>query len=72
MEGRERSCLFHWTDNLNKHTTKYVQPGFQDEHKQMCAQWRTARSEEDASSIFRKIRGWWASRKVADKYIPYM
>lgn len=24
MEGRERSCLFHWTDSLNKHTAKYV------------------------------------------------
>ena len=72
MEGRERSCLFHWTDSLNKHTAKYVQPGFQDEHKQMCAQWRTARSKEDITSIFRKIRGWWAFGKVADKNIPYM
>ena len=28
MEGWERSCLFHWTDSLNKHTSKYIQPGF--------------------------------------------
>ena len=34
-----------------------MQTGFQEEHKQMCAQWCTAKTEEDATTIFRKIRG---------------
>ena len=72
LEGQERSCLFHWTDSLNKHTSKYVQPGFQDEHKHICTQWRTARTEDDASALFRKLRGWWASGKEADKNILCM
>ena len=72
LEGRERSCLFHWTDSLNKHTIKYVVQGFEEEHKKLCTQWRCAKSEEDATNLFRKIRGWWASRKVADANIPYM
>ena len=49
-----------------------MQPGFQDEHKQIYTQWRTTRIEEDASTLFKKLSGWWASRKVADKSVPYM
>ena len=45
LEGHERSCLFHWTDSLNKHTTKYVVQVFEEEHKQLCTQWRCAKFE---------------------------
>ena len=28
LEGCKQSCLFHWIESLNKHTTKYVVQGF--------------------------------------------
>ena len=42
MEGQERSCLFHWEQSLHIHTQKYVDVSHQDEHKQICRQWRYA------------------------------
>ena len=42
MVGRERSCLFHWEQSLNGHTTKYVIKTSQGQHKEMCEKWHTS------------------------------
>ena len=36
MEGRKRSCLFHWEQSLQLHTVQCVAKSFQDEHKRLC------------------------------------
>ena len=72
MDGRERSCLFHWEQSLHIHTQKHVNVKNQDEHKQICRQWRCAETAEEAESQYRFIRAWWANGKVADANIPQM
>ena len=72
MEGRERSCLFHWEQSLQIHTSQFVNKNFQDEHKKLCEMWRCARSENDALNMYRQIRAWWATGKVIDANIPQM
>ena len=72
LEDCKYLYFFHWMNSLNKLITKYVVQGFKKEHKQLCTQWRCAKLEEDATNLFRKIRGWWTSEKVVDANIPYM
>lgn len=70
MVGKERSCLFHWKDNLRVHTQKYIYAQHMEKHNEMCERWRTAPTKEDALVQFRKIRAWWATGKAADRNIP--
>ena len=72
MIGRERSCLFHWEQSLQIHTIQCVAKSFQDEHKRLCENWRCASSEEEATTLYRQIRGWWATGKVSDANLPQM
>lgn len=72
LQHRERSCLFHWKQSLQIHTSKYVLKDFQGEHKRMCESWREAESKDDATSQCRVIRQWWQTRKVRDNDIAAM
>ena len=72
MVGRERSCLFHWEQSLQIHTVQCVAKSFQDEHKCLCKNWCCASSEEEATTLHRQIRGWWATGKVSNANIPQM
>ena len=72
MVGRERSCLFHWEQSFQIHTVQCVAKSFQDEHKCLCENWRGASSEEEATALYRQIRGWWATGKVFDANLPQM
>ena len=38
MEGRECTCLFHWTLCLQRATTKNIKLEFHDQHKELCKQ----------------------------------
>lgn len=70
MIERERSCLWHWEDNLRVHTQRYIYGPHQQKHREMCEKWRTAPSKEGALEQFRRIRAWWATGKAADRNIP--
>lgn len=59
MEGRERSCLFHWEQSLCKHTKKLIPAHKQRDHIDMCESWRLAKTEEIASLQSRSIKEWW-------------
>ena len=72
MVGRERSCLFHWEQSLQLHTAQCVAKSFQDEHIRLCEMWHCASTEDEATSLFRQICAWWATRKVSDANIPQM
>lgn len=72
LVGRERSCLFHWAQSLEIHTTKYVHKEHQRKHKELCEQWRVSRTKEEATLQYRVIRQWWRTGKVSDHDLAYM
>ena len=61
MEEWERTCLFHWTQSLEKHTKADIRGDLQEQHRQLCKQYRTASSMEDAEVRYFAIKAWWLS-----------
>ena len=61
MENRERTCLFHWTLCLQRATSRNIKLELQDQHKELCRQWKDAKSQEEAEMKYNVIRGWWVS-----------
>ena len=66
LEGRERSCGFHWKQSLIDQTKKHIAPEFRDCHIRMCTTWFEAKTIEEADVQFAIIRGWWTSSGAAD------
>jgi hypothetical protein len=61
MEGRERTCFFHWKQSLEKHTKSYIKHELQDQHRHLCLQYRNASSMAEAETRYLAIKAWWAS-----------
>ena len=61
MEERERTCLFHWTQSLKKHTKADIRGDLQEQHREFYKQYRTASSMEDAEVRYFGIKAWWLS-----------
>jgi len=61
MDDRERTCQFHWTQSMVKYTEKYIPEEFWEQHKKMCHQYRTARTMDEAESMYHGLRAWWVS-----------
>ena len=61
MENRERTCLFHWTQSLEKHTKADIRGDLQEQHRQLCKQYKNALSMEDAEVCYFAIKAWWLS-----------
>ena len=59
MEGREHTCLFHWTLCLQRTTTRNIKPEFHDQHKELCNQWKDAKTQEEADTKYNVIKAWW-------------
>lgn len=55
MIDGERSCLWHWKDNLCVHMQRYIYIPHQEEHRKMCEKWRTAPNKESALQQFCRI-----------------
>ena len=64
MEERERTCLFHWTQSLEKYTKADIRGDLQEQHRQLCKQYRTASSMEDAEVRYFAIKAWWLSSRA--------
>lgn len=64
LVGRERSCLFHWEQSLQKHTRNLVPKEKQKVHIEMCEVWRNSKSYEMASKQASTIRQWWSTGNV--------
>ena len=54
------------------HTVQCVAKSFQDEHKRICEKWHCVSNEEEATTLYRQIRGWWATGKFFDANLPQM
>ena len=65
MVGRERTCLFHWSQSLDKVTQKYIKTSLQFQHKQLCKDYKDAKTIDEAETKYHVIRSWWLSSGVA-------
>src|ERR1700737_2135863 len=52
MVGRERTCLFHWSQSLDKVTQKYIKTSLQFQHKQLCNDYKDAKTIDDAETKY--------------------
>ena len=65
--GRERTCLFHWSQCLDKVTQKYIKTSLQFQHKQLCKDYKDAKTFDEAKTKYHVIRSWWLSFGAATK-----
>lgn len=64
MEGRERSCLFHWEQSLQKKTRKLIPSEKQMEHISLCEKWRSSTTMMEAQRHAASIKRWWDKASV--------
>ena len=60
-KGRERTCFFHWTQSLEKHTKEFITHDLQDQPSRLCLQYCNARTIEQVETQYLAIKAWWAS-----------
>jgi hypothetical protein len=65
MVDRERTCLFHWTQSLEKHTKADIRQDLQFQHQILCHQYKNAKSMAEAETKYLAIRAWWMSSGAA-------
>ena len=65
MVGRERVCLFHWSQSLDKVTQNYIKTSLQFQHKQLCKDYKDAKTIDEAETNYHVIRSWWLSSGAA-------
>ena len=70
MDGRERSCLFHWEQSLQKYTKKLIPAEKQSEHKDLCEGWRLAMTHQEATNQVSKIKHWWKGNVANENTKP--
>jgi hypothetical protein len=61
MANQERTCLFHWTQSLEKHTKADIRADLQDQHRLLCRQYKNSTSIAEAESRYHVIIAWWHS-----------
>lgn len=67
MVDKERTCLFHWTQSLDKHTKQLIKHELQSGHKAMCFEYKNATSLDEANTCYVAICYWWLSYDVTSK-----
>lgn len=70
MEGRERSCLFHFKDSLRKHTEQGIVQSMREKHILLCEEWRLAADHSEAEERYNLIRAFWRSGGAYVSQIP--
>jgi hypothetical protein len=43
MVDKERICLFHWTQSLDRHTKQFITLDLQEQHKVLCFEYKTSK-----------------------------
>lgn len=66
LQGRERTCAFHWSQSLEKHTRLYISHDKQDQHRHLCLQYKNASSMLEAETRYATIKAWWSSSKCTN------
>ena len=65
--GRERTCYFHWSQSLEKHTKQYIKHNLQDQYMDLCVEYHNAISMDEAETQYLAIRAWWSSLGATSK-----
>ena len=67
MVDKEKTCLFHWTQSLEKHTKADIRQDLQSQHQKFCQQYKNAKSMAEAETRYLAIREWWMSSGAASE-----
>ena len=70
MDGRERSCLFHWEQSLQKHSKRLVSKENFQVHLDMCEVWRKSPTDILAREQANKIKRWWKENVPPENVKP--
>ena len=65
--GREQTCLFRWSQCLDKVTHKYIKTFLQFQHKQLYTDSKDAKTIDEVETKCHIICSWWLSFKVVIK-----
>jgi hypothetical protein len=55
MKDQERTCLFHWTQSLEKHTKADIHADLQYQHRQLYRQYKNAASASESKTRYLAI-----------------
>lgn len=69
MEGKERTCLWHWEDNLHRHAVRCIPSQDQEEFKLRCRQWKNSPSVVAAEAQLKSLCAWLHAGHAISKYI---
>ena len=58
MLGRERTCQFHWSQTLKRHTKQLIKPKLQEVHKRLCHEYRLCKTKADVDVAMEAICAW--------------
>ena len=61
MEGKERTCQFHWSMALNRHTKQLIKPELQAKHIELCHKYQSCTCKADAELALAALKAWWFS-----------
>jgi len=64
MVDKERTCLFHWTHSLDRHTKQLMKLKLQDQHKAFCFDYKNSKSLKEVDIRYVTIYCWWLSIKA--------
>jgi len=67
MENQERTCLFHWTQSMEKHTKADIRPNLQDQHRLLCKQYKNVVYSKESETRYLAIKAWWLSSGAMTK-----
>jgi hypothetical protein len=56
LVDKERICLFHWMQSLEKHTKADIHQDLQSQHRILCQQYKNAKSMAEAETKYLAIR----------------
>ena len=55
----ELTYFFHQSASLDKVTQMYIKPSLQFQHKQICKNYKDAKTMDDTETVYHVIRFWW-------------
>ena len=56
---------FHWSQSLDKVMQKHIKTSLQFQHKQLCNNYKNAKTIDEAGTKYNVICSWWLSSGVA-------
>ena len=61
MKDKERTCQFHWSMAMERHTRQHIKPELQAMHKRLCHEYRKCKSKAATDTTMEAIKAWWYS-----------